>query len=126
LLVNELKLLVGVIELILLHQPDLFLCIESFTVITLDLYSRSGDIGHCLKLVFTEDFTHGLIFSVVDNSEENWSVRLRCRLVVGVRRSSKFSINFIALHAARFDCENGHDIVRSGVLNDHLVVLLRS
>lgn len=113
----------GIIELILLHQPDLFLRIESVTVITLDLHSRSSDVGHCLKLVFIEDFTHSLVFRVVNNSEENRSVRLL--LVVGVRRSSKFFINFITLHAARFDSENSHDIVRSGVLNHHFVVLLR-
>jgi hypothetical protein len=111
---------VSIIELVLLDQPDLLLSIKFIAVVTLNLTPRSSDIGHRLELVLGEDLPDSLIFSIVDNRKENRSVRLL--LVVGVRRSSEFPVHFIALDTARFDRKYRDNVVRSWVLNDHLVV----
>jgi len=92
-------------------------------VVTFDLHFRSSDIGHRLEFVLLEDFSDSLIFSVIDDGEENWSVRLL--LVVGVRRSSEFPIYIITLITSRFDRKYSHHIVRSGVFNNHGVIDLR-
>jgi hypothetical protein len=124
LFVHELKLLVGVVKLIFLDQPDLLLLIEFFVVITLNLSFGSCDIGNSLELVLLEDFTDGLVFGVVDYSKENRSVERH--FVIGVSSTSEFLVDIVTLSTSRFDCENSHNIVWSRVLHYHLVVLLRS
>jgi len=115
---------VGVVKLVFLDQPDLLLLIEFFVVITLNLSFGSGDIGNGLELILLEDFTDSLVFGVVNYSEENRSVE--CHLVVGVSSTSEFLVDIVTLSTSRFDCENGHYIVWSGVLHHHLVVFLGS
>jgi hypothetical protein len=124
LFVHELKLLVGVVKLIFLDQPDLLLLIEFFVVITLNLSFGSCDIGNSLELVLLEDFTDGLVFGVVDYSKENRSVERH--FVIGISSTSEFLVDIVTLSTSRFDCENSDNIVWSRVLHYHLVVLLWS
>lgn len=95
LFVHELKLLVGVVNLVFLDQPDLLLFIEVFVVITLNLSFGSCDIGDGLELVPLEDFTYCLVFGVVDYSKENRSVE--CHFVIGVSSTSEFLVDIFTL-----------------------------
>jgi hypothetical protein len=56
------------------YEPSIFLLVELFSLISLLLLQRDGNVGHSLKAMLQKELV--IFFGVVQSTEENWSLNL--------------------------------------------------
>jgi hypothetical protein len=56
------------------YEPSIFLLVELFSLISLLLLQRDGNMGHSLEAMLQKELV--IFFGVVQSTEENWSLNL--------------------------------------------------
>lgn len=120
-LVDEIKLYLCFMYVVLLDEPQILCAVEVNIVITLLLLFACTNVWHGVDLVHHKNVTHGRLLRVVHNSKESVFLGLR----VAVLHSTHFTKHTVAVIATASDSKDCCNIVRTWVLKDELTVAIK-